>query len=146
MFYQELYDTCAWGKMYKANLFDGLRYPKGLLFEDFPTTYRLLLKANKVVFNGEQSYFYRLRSNSIERKAFSLQKLDSGLKLLEMINQQKIYYCQSLRVTIAVRLAFFSIFYSKCQRVMCIVRFSKKKFESFDGGYYWMGELERKLV
>ena len=89
MFYQELYDTCAWGKMYKANLFDGLRYPKGLLFEDFPTTYRLLLKANKVVFNGEQSYFYRLRSNSIERKAFSLQKLDSGLKLLEMIDQQK---------------------------------------------------------
>ena len=84
MFYQEYFDNTAWGKMYKASLFDGIRYPKGLLFEDLPTTYRLLLKANKVVFNDEQSYFYLLRSNSIEGAAFSPHKLDSGLQLMEI--------------------------------------------------------------
>ena len=89
MFYQELYDTCAWGKMYKANLFDGIRYPKGLLFEDLPTTYRLLLKASKVVFNDEQSYFYLLRSNSIEGAAFSPHKLDSGLQLMALMDKDK---------------------------------------------------------
>lgn len=89
MFYQEMFDTCAWGKMYKADLFDGIRYPKGLLFEDLPTTYRLLLKANKVAFNEEQSYFYLLRSNSIEGAAFSPHKLDSGLQLMALMDKEK---------------------------------------------------------
>ena len=89
MFYQEHFDTTAWGKMYKASLFDGIRYPKGLLFEDLPTTYRLLLKANKVVFNDEQSYFYLLRSNSIEGAAFSPHKLDSGLRLMAMMDKDR---------------------------------------------------------
>lgn len=102
MFYQEHFDTTAWGKMYKASLFDGIRYPKGLLFEDLPTTYRLLLKAKKVVFNDEQSYFYLLRSNSIEGAAFSPHKLDSGLRLMAMMDKDrdklqpiiKSYYCR----------------------------------------------------
>ena len=89
MFYQEHFDNTAWGKMYKANLFDGIRYPKGLLFEDLPTTYRLLLKANKVVFNDEQSYFYLLRSNSIEGAAFSPHKLDSGLQLMALMDKDR---------------------------------------------------------
>lgn len=89
MFYQELFDTCAWGKMYKASLFGDIRYPKGLLFEDLPTTYRLLLKADKVVFNDEQSYYYLLRSNSIEGAAFSPHKLDSGLKLMAMMDKDR---------------------------------------------------------
>lgn len=89
MFYQENFDNTAWGKMYKASLFDGIRYPKGLLFEDLPTTYRLLLKANKVVFNDEQSYFYLLRSNSIEGAAFSPHKLDSGLQLMALMDKNR---------------------------------------------------------
>lgn len=89
MFYQEYFDNTAWGKMYKASLFDGIRYPKGLLFEDLPTTYRLLLKANKVVFNDEQSYFYLLRSNSIEGAAFSPHKLDSGLQLMALMDKDR---------------------------------------------------------
>lgn len=89
MFYQEHFDNTAWGKMYKASLFDGIRYPKGLLFEDLPTTYRLLLKANKVAFNDEQSYFYLLRSDSIEGAAFSPHKLDSGLQLMALMDKDR---------------------------------------------------------
>lgn len=89
MFYQEHFDTTAWGKMYKASLFEGIRYPKGLLFEDLPTTYKLLLKTKKVVFNNEQSYFYLIRSNSIEGAAFSPKKLDSALELMTMMDMGK---------------------------------------------------------
>lgn len=89
MFYQEYFDNTAWGKMYKASLFDGIRYPKGLLFEDLPTTYKLLLKAKTVVFNNEQSYFYLIRSNSIEGAAFSPKKLDSALELMAMMDKDK---------------------------------------------------------
>lgn len=89
MFYQEHFDNTAWGKMYKASLFDGIRYPKGLLFEDLPTTYKLLLKAKKVVFNDEQSYFYLIRSNSIEGAAFSPHKLDSALELMNLMDKDR---------------------------------------------------------
>lgn len=87
MFYQEKFDTSAWGKMYKRELFDGVCYPQGLLFEDLPTTYKLLLKANKVAFQDVQSYYYLLRSNSIEGAAFSPKKLDSGLQLMAMMDE-----------------------------------------------------------
>lgn len=89
MFYQEHFDNTAWGKMYKASLFDGIRYPKGLLFEDLPTTYKLLLRAKKVVFNNEQSYFYLIRSNSIEGAAFSPKKLDSALELMTIMDRDQ---------------------------------------------------------
>ena len=89
MFYQEMFDTCAWGKMYKAELFEGIRYPKGLLFEDLPTTYKLLLRAKKVVFNDEQSYYYLLRKDSIEGAAFSPHKLDSGLQLMVLMDKDR---------------------------------------------------------
>lgn len=89
MFYQEKFDTSAWGKMYKRELFDSVRYPKGLLFEDLPTTYRLMLKANKVAFQDVQSYYYFLRADSIEGAAFSPKKLDSGLQLMAMMDKDR---------------------------------------------------------
>lgn len=87
MFYQEKFDTSAWGKMYKLELFNDVRYPKGLLFEDLPTTYKLLLKAKKVAFQNIQSYYYFLRADSIEGAAFSPKKLDSGLQLMSMMDK-----------------------------------------------------------
>lgn len=102
MFYQEMFDTTAWGKMYRRDLFDGVRYPQGLLFEDLPTTYLLFLKAQKVAFQNEQSYYYLMRPNSIEGAAFSFKKLDSGLSLMAMMDKNrdelqpiiKSYHCR----------------------------------------------------
>ena len=39
----------AWGKIYKASLFDNIRYPVGLLHEDEGTTYKLYYKCKKVI-------------------------------------------------------------------------------------------------
>lgn len=86
MFYQELYDTTAWGKLYKRTLFEsGIRYPKGLLFEDLPTTYRLLLNADRVYFEDIQSYFYLMRNDSIEGSAISEEKIYSAKCIIEQL-------------------------------------------------------------
>ena len=59
MFYQTKLDTSAWNKLYHRSLFDsGIRYPKGYLFEDNPTTFRLLAECNKVAISNEQLYYY----------------------------------------------------------------------------------------
>ena len=89
MFYQEMFDTCAWGKIYKSELFDGIRYPKGILFEDLPTTYKLFLKANKVAYSPEQSYYYLIRKASIEGSRFSDNKYESALKIIDIMESDK---------------------------------------------------------
>ena len=86
MFYQELFDTAAWCKIYHRSLFEtGIRYPFGLIYEDLPTTYLLFLQADKIAFCNRVIYNYLLRANSIEGQPFKTNKLDSALKILNMI-------------------------------------------------------------
>ena len=86
MFYQELFDTAAWCKIYHRSLFEtGIRYPFGLLYEDLPTTYLLFLQTDKIAFCNHIIYNYLLRANSIEGQPFKANKLDSALEILNMI-------------------------------------------------------------
>jgi len=77
MFYQEYFDTSAWGKMYERNLFSsGVRYPKEALFEDLPTTYLLFLKANNIAVTNRITYYYLMREEGIQWSKFNPQKMD----------------------------------------------------------------------
>ena len=88
MFYQTKLDTSAWNKLYHRSLFDtGIRYPKGYLFEDNPTTFRLLALCDKIAISQRQLYYYRLREGSIEAQDFTPVKLDQGLAVLRMMEQ-----------------------------------------------------------
>lgn len=140
MFYQEMFDNSAWGKMYKASLFYNIRYPKGLLYEDLPTTYKLMLKASKVVYNNNQTYYYLLRGDSIEGSKFSSEKLNSALKLMELMEYDKqsfqpiikSYYCRMVSFTFHMILQMpkqyehKSYFYNKLKKYRKIVLFDKK--------------------
>lgn len=88
MFYQTKIDTSAWNKLYHRSLFEtGIRYPKGFLFEDNPTTFRLFALCGKIAVNSRQLYFYRLREGSIESQDFTSAKLDQGLAIIKMMEQ-----------------------------------------------------------
>lgn len=69
------YSAC--NKLYRSNLFDGIRYPEGILMEDKATTYKLIHKTNLVVVNLSQKYHYYLRSDSIMQSKFNRKKFDS---------------------------------------------------------------------
>lgn len=87
MFYQKRIETSAWGKLYHRTLFEtGIRYPKGLLFEDNPVTFRLLYHSNQVVVSNNQFYFYLIRSNSIERSSFDKTKIQSAVAILKLMH------------------------------------------------------------
>ena len=86
MFYQTRLDTSAWNKLYHHSLFEtGIRYPKGYLFEDNPTTYRLFALCEKIAVSKKQLYYYRLREGSIEGQDFTPNKLDQGLAIIRMM-------------------------------------------------------------
>lgn len=60
----------ACNKIYRRRLFDGIEFPKGKLYEDAFTTYKLIDRAKKIVFTTSKFYFYRLNSQSILGQSF----------------------------------------------------------------------------
>ena len=58
-------DSAAWDKLYRAELFQEIRYPVGRVNEDVPVTYRLALKAGEAALCPERVYYYYPREGSI---------------------------------------------------------------------------------
>lgn len=85
MFYQKGYDVSACVKMYHRSLFEGVRYPKGQLFEDLQTTFKLMLKCKNVAFTNKPVYYYMFRKGSIEGAPFSEKKMDSALQVFNLM-------------------------------------------------------------
>ena len=76
MCYNDGFYVTTWDKLYKAQLFEGIRFPEGKLFEDTGTTYKLVDKASKIVACCEPKYYYMISPDSITTSAFTMAKLD----------------------------------------------------------------------
>lgn len=76
MLYHDVIDTSAWAKLYRTDLFDNVRYPKGKIFEDIGTTYKLMLASGQIACGYEAKYHYIFHENSIVNSSFSLKKMD----------------------------------------------------------------------
>lgn len=62
----------AWGKLYKKELFDQVRFPVGKIHEDEYVAHQLIYKARKVVYTEEPLLYYWQRSDSITGKDFDV--------------------------------------------------------------------------
>ena len=91
LMYQKDTTTSAWGKLYKKSLFrNNIRYPKGAICEDLPTTYKLFSRANRVSFVAVPMYMYRQREGSIIQSAFKpgrIEALDFAEQELDYIDK-----------------------------------------------------------
>ena len=84
LLYSEDFDVSAWGKLYKKELFSDIRFPKGRIFEDAATTYKLIDKSKKVILNSQPIYNYIMRENSIINAEFKENKFDLITSTFEM--------------------------------------------------------------
>lgn len=90
MNYQEHLDTWPVCKLYHKSIFDsGLRYPKGLIFEDFALTYLLFFECDKVAWCNKVDYYYLLRPGSTEGAVFSEKKMEGALNVLRSMEEHK---------------------------------------------------------
>ncbi len=71
----------AWGKLYKAELFNNIRFPVKKIHEDEFVNYILYYNANLIVNSNLDLYFYRENPNGISRISFSIKRYD-GLEAL----------------------------------------------------------------
>lgn len=78
----------AWGKLYKKELFNIIKYPVGKINEDEFVIHHLYGMANKVVLNKSILYYYLQRDNSIMGQPFSEKRFDS----LEALMDRIIYF------------------------------------------------------
>ena len=76
MYKYAMFASHACNKIYGKELFNGIRYPVGKLYEDQYTTYKLLWKAKRLVCTEEKYYYYYMRNGSIVNGRFDEKKLD----------------------------------------------------------------------
>lgn len=89
MLYQKKFDTSAWGKLYKTELFTNVRYPIGKYYEDIATTYKLFLKSTNIVYSDECKYNYLQRKSSIMGQPFKITDFDYIENANIMLNDLK---------------------------------------------------------
>lgn len=82
--YQKDLTMYSCGKLYERSLFEDIKFPSGKLFEDIPTTWKILENVDSVAYIDNILYFYRQRITSIVGNKFTVRKLDQ-IEHLEQI-------------------------------------------------------------
>ncbi len=82
------------GRLYKRNLFDGIRFPVGRLFEDEYTTYKLYYKCSKIVVMDTPLYYYFINESGIT------QNLNLNKRFDEYdAKEERIYFFKKHKLT-----------------------------------------------
>ena len=65
LLHNERLQNLVWDKLYRRELFEGIRFPEGKTFEDIAVMYRLFLRSEKVLCVPGAMYHYLQRPDSI---------------------------------------------------------------------------------
>lgn len=80
-------------KLFRSSLLKNVRFPKGKLFEDNGTTYKIIDNCKTDISYGNKAYcYYVMRSNSQMRSNFNIKKMDMIELTDEMCDYLSIYY------------------------------------------------------
>lgn len=88
MLYQRSFLVSAWGKLYSKRLFDNIKFPVGMLYEDSAIMYQLFDRCSKITYGNAKYYGYFHHEGSITTKQFTNKDLD----ILTICNQIEIYF------------------------------------------------------
>ena len=73
---KEVIQHAPWAKLYKAELFEGVRFPESKIYEDSATIYKLIEKCDNVVYSPQVVYYVRERDGSTTRQKIGKRNLD----------------------------------------------------------------------
>lgn len=93
-------------KLYRAEIFDGLRMTEGIIYEDYDVMYRCIYRAERIIYLGEPLYYYFQSQDSILRSEFSSRHyitIDIGHRRLDFY---RIYSPQNLKSAKAQYIVF----------------------------------------
>ena len=85
-------NTSASTKLFAKELFDGVRFPVGKIYEDYATIYKALHLAKKVAFTEASKYYYRPNPTGITGRKFYSRQLQYFEISDEVMNFVKAEY------------------------------------------------------
>lgn len=85
--FQKKFTPSACGKLYKRELFNTIRYPKGMYYEDMAVIYKLIELCDRIVVGRKQKYYYYQRQDSIIHQKFNEKKMHR----IQIANELKEY-------------------------------------------------------
>ena len=88
--YHDCVDVSPWGKLYHRSVFEGLRYPKGRIFEDTYLFAEILMKTENYAYGGLPQYNYVKNPESITTKLFrekSFEYIEAAERLAEKLRE-----------------------------------------------------------
>lgn len=95
------YKSNSYAKMYKKELFDGIKYPDVNIYDDFITSYKIFAKAEKLVNSNNKLYGIVKAKNSLKKPITDydrMKKIGSCFEMLDYIdnNYPKLSdYCKT---------------------------------------------------
>ena len=96
--------TGVWNKLYKRELFNNVRFPKGKFFEDVGTMYKLIFQADMISYVSVPGYYYlKQREGAITNEKYSIREYDRLEMSLNMVEYIKKYQPQLQNVVIGYR-------------------------------------------
>lgn len=87
---------CAWGKLYKRYLVEKYPYPKGELYEDTATTYKIVGAVKSIAYGTRQTYFWRQRGGSITHAKIDERHMFGITAGKEQISYMEKYYPEAV--------------------------------------------------
>ena len=76
IFIPQFIDVAAWNKLVRKECYHGVVYPKGKLYEDTYTTYKVIANAERVLYITNEFYHYLRRKDSIMGYRFDERNYD----------------------------------------------------------------------
>jgi len=103
-------------KLFKKELFDGITFPEGRVYEDAATTYKLIDKSNKIVFTNLRLYNYLYGRVGAITSSFTPKKI---LDSLESYHGQYSFLVNNYKdISDYVRVSWIKMFTSAMEKIM----------------------------
>lgn len=110
LLYQKSFLVSAWTKLYDKKLFESIKFPVGMIYEDSAIMYRLFDEANNIAYGNACLYGYFHREDSLTTNKFSYKNFD----ILYICDELEKYFDDR---SVAIKKAAKSYKISACLRI-----------------------------
>lgn len=121
--------TVSWGKLYRAQLWTELRFPKGKLYEDAYLCHLLYNKASTICFLNEPIYYYTQRSDSImSRTSSSIHAIEPQILFYSFLKKNNLKDLYKLKLP---QLCWDTLFAYEKYKEKYLFKFFKESVNDF---------------
>ncbi len=109
--------SSPWNKLFQADLFRKIRFPEGMVFEDWPIMTILFGQIDSYATTDIPCYVYRENNTSTTRSSFTQRKVDCYLRGIRIVydafkETDKIRYAQT-RIAVAIKMVVNKVYHVK---------------------------------